>query len=73
MSSTALRWNMSVISHAPFVVKPSIACVSASMPVLAQRPFGIDIIMSGSTTATSGMSCMSTQTNLRSFWRSVMT
>ena len=73
MISIALRWNMSVISHAPFVMRPSIACVSASMPVNAVSPFGIVAIISGSTNATTGMSCGSTQTNLRRFSTSVMT
>ena len=73
MISIALRWNMSVISHAPFVVKPSMAWVNASMPVAAVRPLGIVAIMSGSITATSGMSCTSTQTNLRLRSTSVMT
>ena len=43
------------------------------MPVAAVRPFGIEAIMSGSTTAISGMSFVSTQTNLRFFSTSVMT
>ena len=71
--SIALRWNMSVISQAPLVMKPSMAWVSASMPVAAVRPLGMEDIMSGSTTATSGMSCTSTQTNLRFFSTSVIT
>ena len=49
------------------------AWVSASMPVAAVRPLGMVDIMSGSTTATSGMSLVSTQTNLRFFSTSVMT
>ena len=73
MISIALRWNMSVISQAPLVMKPSMAWVSASMPVAAVRPLGMEDIMSGSTTATSGMSCTSTQTNLRFFSTSVIT
>ena len=43
------------------------------MPVNAVRPLGIVAIMSGSTNATTGMSCGSTQTNLRFFSTSVMT
>ena len=35
------------------------------MPVEAVRPLGMEAIISGSTTATMGMSCGSTQTNLR--------
>ena len=35
MISMAFRWNISVISHAAFVVYPSIACVRASIPVEA--------------------------------------
>ena len=43
------------------------------MPVAAVRPAGMEAIMSGSTTATSGMSLVSTQTNLRTFSGSVIT
>ena len=43
------------------------------MPVAAVRPAGMLAIMSGSTTATSGMSLTSTHTNLRTFSGSVMT
>ena len=60
-------------THAAFVVYPSIACVRASIPVEAVNPFGIEAIISGSTTAMIGISCGSTQTNLRFFCTSVMT
>ena len=43
------------------------------MPVEAVRPLGMVLIMSGSITATAGMSLTSTQTNLRFFSTSVMT
>ena len=43
------------------------------MPVAAVSPLGMEAIMSGSTTATSGMSLVSTQTNLRFFSTSVIT
>ena len=69
----ASLWNMSVIAHAAFVLYPSIAWVRASMPVAAVSFFGMVDIMSGSTTATSGMSLTSTQTNLRFFLTSVIT
>ena len=49
------------------------AWVSASIPVAAVRPLGMEDIISGSTTAISGMSLVSTQTNLRFFSTSVMT
>ena len=39
----------------------------------ALKDFGIDAIISGSTTATTGISCGSTQTNLRLFSSSVIT
>ena len=45
----------------------------ASMPVAAVSPLGILDIISGSTTAISGISLVSTQTNLRFFSTSVMT
>ena len=73
MISIALRWNISVISQAAFVVYPSIACVSASIPVDAVSPFGIDDIMSGSTIAMIGISCGSTHTNFLFLSTSVMT
>ena len=73
MISIALRLSVSESSHAASVVYPSIACVSASMPVAAVSPLGIEAIMSGSTMATTGMSCGSTQTNLRRFSSSVIT
>ena len=73
ISSIALIWNISVISHAAFVVYPSIACVNASIPVAAVNPFGIEDIISGSITAITGMSCGSTHTNLRFFSTSVIT
>ena len=73
MISIALRWNMSVIFQAALVMKPSMAWVRASMPVAAVRPLGMVDIMSGSMTAICGMSCGSTQTNLRFFSGSVMT
>ena len=43
------------------------------MPVNAVRPFGMVAIISGSTNATTGMSCGSTHTNLRFFSTSVIT
>ena len=43
------------------------------MPVAAASLSGMESIMSESTTAICGMSCGSTQTNLRSLARSVMT
>ena len=43
------------------------------MPVAAVSFGGIDAIMPGSTKATTGMSCGSTQTNLRFFSTSVIT
>ena len=65
MISMALMCIISVSSQAPFVMKPSMACTSASMPVEAQSFGGIDMTMSSSTMATTGMSCGSAQTNLR--------
>ena len=47
--------------------------VRASIPVEAVSPFGIEAIISGSTTATSGISLWSTHTNLRLFSTSVIT
>jgi len=73
MISIALIWNISVISQAAFVVYPSIACVRASIPVEAVSPFGIEDIISGSTTAITGMSCGSTQTNFLFLSTSVIT
>ena len=73
MISIALRWNISDNSHAPAVMYPSIACVRASIPVAAVSPLGILDIMSGSTTATTGMSCGSTHTILRFLLVSVIT
>ena len=56
---------------------PEIAVVDpdmmTSMPPALTAATGMDAIMSGSTTATSGMSLVSTQTNLRRFSTSVMT
>ena len=73
ITSIAFRWNISESSHAPFVMYPSIACVRASIPVAAVSPFGIDDIMSGSTIATTGISCTSTQTIFLLFSVSVIT
>ena len=73
MISMAFRWNISVISHAAFVVYPSIACVRASMPVAAVSPLGMEDMISGSTTATTGMSWGSTHTNFRFLSTSVIT
>ena len=73
ISLIASRWNISVISHAAFVVYPSIACVRASIPVEAVSPFGMEDIISGSITAMIGISCGSTQTNLRLRSTSVIT
>ena len=56
MSSIAFKLNISVMVFAPFVVYPSIAWVSASIPVDAVRPLGILDIISGSTKATTGIS-----------------
>ena len=44
-----------------------------SMPVDAVSPLGMEAIIAGSTTATSGMSFGSTQTNFRFFSTSVIT
>lgn len=49
------------------------AWVRASIPVAAVSAGGMPAIMSGSTTATSGMSLTSTHTNLRFLATSVMT
>ena len=73
ISSIAFKLNMSVMTLAALVVYPSMAWVSASMPVEAVSPFGMLDIMSGSTKATTGMSCASTQTNFLFFSTSVMT
>ena len=54
--SIAFKWNISVISQAPLVIYPSIAWVRASIPVEAVRPFGMLDIISGSMTATTGIS-----------------
>ena len=59
--------------NAAFVMYPSIACVRASIPVDAVRPYGILLIISGSTIATTGISLGSTQTNLRCFSSSLIT
>ena len=57
----------------PFNPLELVAWVRASIPVAAVRPLGMEAIISGSTTAISGMSLVSTQTNLRFFSTSVMT
>ena len=64
-----------LISEADLLILdyPSIACVRASIPVEAASPCGIEDIISGSTTAITGISCVSTQTNLRFFSTSVIT
>ena len=64
---------MSLISQAPSVISPSIAWVSASIPVAAVSPRGIDSISSGSMIASVGMSFGSTQTIFFTFSSSVMT
>ena len=69
----AFKWNMSVISQAPLVIYPSMAWVRASIPVEAVSPLGMEDIISGSMTATTGISWVSTQTNLRFFSTSVIT
>ena len=73
MISMAFKWNISVISQAAFVIYPSIACVKASIPVAAVKPAGIEDIISESTIAMTGISCVSTHTNLRFFSTSVIT
>ena len=73
ISRMASRWNISEMAQCPLVIYPSMAWVKASIPVAAVRPLGMERIMSGSTTATSGMSLVSTQTNLRCFSTSVIT
>ena len=73
ISLIASRLRQSESSHAAAVVYPSIACVKASIPVEAESPLGIEAIMSGSTTAISGISLGSTHTNLRFFSTSVIT
>ena len=73
MISMAFRWNISESSQAALVMYPSMAWVSASIPVAAVSPLGMLDIMSGSTTATTGISCGSTQTILRFFSASVIT
>ena len=69
----ALISNMSLISHAPFVMRPSMACVRASMPVAAVSPLGRLYISSASTMAMAGMSFGSTHTIFFWFCSSVMT
>ena len=59
--------------HAPGVITLSMACVRASRPVATLRPRGMPSVRSGSTNATTGMSCGSTATNLRLFFVSVIT
>ena len=54
-------------------IKPNPTIQNVKDGVKAVRPFGIELIMSGSTNATTGMSWGSTQTNLRFFSTSVMT
>ena len=71
--SIAFKWNISESSHAPAVIYPSIACVSASIPVAAVNPLGIELIISGSTNATTGISWGSTHTIFLFFSASVIT
>ena len=59
-------------SHA-LAAGAGLAGLGLGMPVEAVRPAGMEAIMSGSTTATSGASLVSTHTNLRTFSGSVMT
>ena len=73
INSIAFIWNISLISHAPLVISPSIAWVNASIPVAAVKPFGILSIISGSTIATTGISLVSTHTNFLFFSASVIT
>ena len=58
----AFIWNISDIKLCAFVIYPSTACVNASNPVAAAKPFGIDAISSVSTIAIIGISCGSTHT-----------
>ena len=64
---------MSDISLCAFVIYPSTACVNASIPVAAAKPFGIDSINSESTIATIGISFGSTHTIFTSASSSVIT
>ena len=60
--SMAFTSNMSLSSHAAFVMSPSTAWVMASIPVAAVRLLGNEYISSASMMATQGMSLGSTQT-----------
>ena len=66
ISLMASKWNMSE-SPSALGGSPRWRGSGASMPVEAVRPAGMEAIMSGSTTATSGASLVSTHTNLRTF------
>ena len=63
----AFSSNMSLISHAALVIRPSMAWVIASIPVAAVRDLGSEYISSASMIATAGMSLGSTHTILA--WR----
>lgn len=65
--------NMSDMLHAPFVIYPSMAWVSASMPVAAVSPLGRLYISSASIIATAGMSLGSTHTIFFCFASSMIT
>ena len=58
----AFTSNISLSSHAAFVIRPSMACVIASIPVAAVRLLGSEYISSASMMATQGMSLGSTHT-----------
>ena len=73
ISFIACIWNISDIVLCAFVIYPSTACVSASIPVAAAIDFGIDAIRSESTIANIGISWGSTHTIFISLSSSVIT